>query len=173
MAEVGLDRYVAPIVKEYVENHYSERETFDISMRIRCFGEKAFRDAIDRCVTSSYVNQREKEQYRKALERDFKDQARNDSIIFNRDEKPSMRSLMISSLRNVKVAASLDKYLALLKDKSEATRVRWEMLDALAWYDISARKADIAKVAKEIMDDATEDQGLREKAERTYYRLTN
>lgn len=80
---------------------------------------------------------------------------------------------MISSLRNVKVAASLDKYLALLKDKSEATRVRWEMLDALAWYDISARKADIAKVAKEIMDDATEDQGLREKAERTYYRLTN
>ena len=173
MAEVGLDRYVAPIVKEYVENHYSERETFDISMRIRCFGEKAFRDAIDRCVTGSYVNQREKEQYRKALERDFKDQSRNDSIIFNRDEKPSMRSLMISSLRNVKVAASLDKYLALLKDKSEATRVRWEMLDALAWYDISARKADIAKVAKEIMDDATEDQGLREKAERTYYRLTN
>lgn len=173
MSEVGLDRYVAPIIKEYVENHYSERETFDIGMRIRCFGEKAFREAIDNCLMGSYVNDREKNRYRKALERDFADQARNDSLIFDRSGKASMRSLMISSLRNVKVAASLDKYLALLKDKSETMRVRWEMLDALAWYDISARKADIAAVAKQIMDDASEEKELREKAERTYYRLTN
>lgn len=170
MSEVGLDRYAEPMVREFVENYFSEREAFDIIMHIRAFSPEAFNAAIEKVLgPEAYVLDRDF--YRQKLEKAFADQKSHNEDIFDRNAKPGMRSLMVSSLRNCKIAATLDGYLTLLKDKSETERVRWEMLDALAWYTLSARKADIMAAVKVVMDDVTESQSLRQKAERTYYRL--
>ena len=97
------------------------------------------------------------------MEKAFDNQPSYNKTIFDRKASVRMRSMMISSLRNNKIAATLDRYLQLMSDKSEDLKVRWAMLDALAWYDLSARKADIAAAAKAIMDDVNEDASLREK----------
>lgn len=171
MAEVGLDRYASPMVKEYAENFFSEREAFNVIMSIRSFSEKAFKDALTENIDNSYIN--DKKTRREELEKAFDNQPSYNKTIFDRKASVRMRSMIISSLRNNKIAATLDRYLQLMSDKSEDLKVRWAMLDALAWYDLSARKADIAAAAKAIMDDVNEDASLREKAERTYYRLIN
>lgn len=68
MQHVGLNEYVYPQIKAYVEDNLSERVAFNIVLGLHVFDETAVREAIDKVMAETYVLQ-DKEEMREALEK--------------------------------------------------------------------------------------------------------
>ncbi|EXY32522.1 hypothetical protein M080_5182, partial [Bacteroides fragilis str. 3397 T10] len=68
MQHVGLNEYVYPQIKAYVEDNLSERVAFNIVLGLHVFDETAVREAIDKVMAETYVLQ-DKEEIREALEK--------------------------------------------------------------------------------------------------------
>lgn len=67
MQHVGLNEYVYPQIKAYVEDNLSERVAFNVSLGLQVFDQAAVQAAIDKVMTETYVLQ-DKEEMRKVLE---------------------------------------------------------------------------------------------------------
>lgn len=67
MQHVGLNEYVYPQIKAYVEDNLSERVTFNVSLGLQVFDQAAVQAAIDKVMAETYVLQ-DKEEMRKVLE---------------------------------------------------------------------------------------------------------
>lgn len=171
MTKVGLDDYVPLLVKEYIDNRFSEREAFDIEMEIKVFGEKAINKALKDIVDSSYVI--DKEKIRNKLLEQWFSQKESNSYIFGDKAKGGFRKLFIESLRNTNISASIDEYLKLVADEKEDEQIRIAMLDALAWFTESYRRQDIMDTCSHIMELKSSSEALRQQATRTYYRIKN
>lgn len=67
MQHVGLNEYVYPQIKAYVEDNLSERVAFNVSLGLQVFDQAAVQAAIDKVMAETYVLQ-DKEEMRKVLE---------------------------------------------------------------------------------------------------------
>jgi len=169
MAFVGLSDYVPLLVKEYAENYFSERERFDIGMKMRVFDEKVVKKAVDEVMAQSYVTDKKELAEVLLKENEYKTSA--DEHIFDKTGKKGYRLSYINSLKNENIHASLDGFLKLILDNEEEERVRCAMLESLAWFKWSYRRHDIMNACEQLMNQTNVPAGVRECAERTYYRL--
>ena len=94
-----------------------------------------------------------------------------DEHIFDKTGKKGYRISYINSLKNENIHASLDGFLKLILDNEEEERVRCAMLESLAWFKWSYRRHDIMNACEQLMNQTNVPAGVRECAERTYYRL--
>ena len=168
MAYVGLNDYVPLLVKEYAENYFSERERFDIGMKMRVFDEKVVKKAVEDVLAHSYVTDRKELAEVLLKENEYKTSA--DEHIFDKTGKKGYRISYINSLKNENIHASVDGYLKLILDADEE-KVRCALLESLAWFKWSYRRQDIMDACQQLMSNANTPAAVRENAERTYFRL--
>ena len=169
MAYVGLNDYVPLLVKEYAENYFSERERFDIGMKMRVFDEKVVKKAVEDVLAHSYVTDRKELAEVLLKENEYKTSA--DEHIFDKTGKKGYRISYINSLKNENIHASVDGYLKLILDADEEEKVRCALLESLAWFKWSYRRQDIMDACQQLMSNANTPAAVRENAERTYFRL--
>ena len=169
MAYVGLDDYVPLLVKEYAENYFSERERFDIGMKMRVFDEKVVKKAVEDVLAHSYVTDKKELAEVLLKENEYKTSA--DEHIFDKTGKKGYRISYINSLKNENIHASIDGYLKLILDADEEEKVRCALLESLAWFKWSYRRQDIMDACQQLMSNANTPAAVRENAERTYFRL--
>lgn len=169
MAYVGLNDYVPLLVKEYAENYFSERERFDIGMKMRVFDEKVVKKAVEDVLAHSYVTDRKELAEVLLKENEYKTSA--DEHIFDKTGKKGYRISYINSLKNENIHASVDGFLKLILDTDEEEKVRCALLESLAWFKWSYRRQDIMDACQQLMSNANTPAAVRENAERTYFRL--
>lgn len=169
MAYVGLNDYVPLLVKEYAENYFSERERFDIGMKMRVFDEKVVKKAVEDVLANSYVTDKKELAEVLLKENEYKTSA--DEHIFDKTGKKGYRISYINSLKNENIHASVDGYLKLILDADEEEKVRCALLESLAWFKWSYRRQDIMDACQQLMSNVNTPATVRENAERTYFRL--
>lgn len=162
MARVGDDAFVDDLIETYFYDTQAERVQFQIENNIHGFSSDAFEKAM-----KGRTGERA-DKLRKAFERQ---KNANESIIGD-GSGDRWRKLYIKSLRNENIHATLSDYLDIATDTAAPEDVRLTMLDALAWYTTSHRKADIIEAARKVANDKKASKALRAQARRTINRLT-
>lgn len=171
MQQVGLDEYVYPQVKAFVEDYLSERVSFNIVLGLHVFSEKAVQEAIEKVMAETHVIF-DKDKRRKALY-DASDKRSMQKDLLDKTNKERARIMYSNFLRNYNAHACIDGLLQLLVDEEESETLKSSVLDALAWFTHSYRKADIMQVCDWIRTDKRVSAAFRDEANRTYYRLKN
>ena len=168
MQHVGLNEYVYPQVKAYVEDNLSERVAFNVILGLQVFDEAAVRKALDRVAAETYVQDKEKRF--KALEAANNSRSSQKELL-SKETAEKWRILYSQSLKNYMAHASVDGFLTLLTNSGESEKLKVTLLQALAWFTHSYRKADIVQLCDRLRTDRSLSETLREEANRTYYRL--
>lgn len=158
MGRVGRDEYVPYIVDTYYNDGTAARVVFNAETSMRTFNA----DAVERALAGKTDAVAAK------LRKAYAARAENDSTIVGGGK---YRTLLINGLRNNPVNASLTDYLALAENPVETDEVRIAMLDALAWYDKSHRRAEIADACQRIIKSPQASKEVKEQARRTYFRV--
>ncbi len=169
MQHVGLNEYVYPQIKAYVEDNLSERVAFNIVLGLHVFDETAVREAIDKVMAETYVLQ-DKEEIREALEKANNNRSMQKELL-SKETAERWRILYCNSLKNYMEHACVDGLLDLLVDSNESEKLKASLLEALAWFTHSYRKPDILQACDQLRKDKNLSESLREEANRTYYRL--
>lgn len=169
MQHVGLNEYVYPQIKAYVEDNLSERVAFNIVLGLHVFDETAVREAIDKVMAETYVLQ-DKEEIREALEKANNNRSMQKELL-SKETAERWRILYCNSLKNYMAHACVDGLLDLLVDSNESEKLKASLLEALAWFTHSYRKPDILQACDQLRKDKNLSESLREEANRTYYRL--
>ena len=169
MQHVGLNEYVYPQIKAYVEDNLSERVAFNIVLGLHVFDETAVREAIDKVMAETYVLQ-DKEEMREALEKANNNRSMQKELL-SKETAERWRILYCNSLKNYMAHACVDGLLDLLVDSDESEKLKASLLEALAWFTHSYRKPDILQACDQLRKDKNLSESLREEANRTYYRL--
>lgn len=169
MQHVGLNEYVYPQIKAYVEDNLSERVAFNIVLGLHVFDETAVREAIDKVMVETYVLQ-DKEEMREALEKANNNRSMQKELL-SKETAERWRILYCNSLKNYMAHACVDGLLDLLVDSNESEKLKVSLLEALAWFTHSYRKPDILQACDQLRKDKNLSESLREEANRTYYRL--
>lgn len=169
MQHVGLNEYVYPQIKAYVEDNLSERVAFDIILGLQVFDETAVRKAIDKVMAETYVTY-DKEEMRDALEK-ANDNRSIQKELLSKKTAERWRILYCNSLKNYMAHNCVDGLLDLLADPTESDKLKLNLLESLAWFTHSYRKPDILQACDRLRKDKTQSELLREEANRTYHRL--
>lgn len=168
MLNVGLEEYVYPLVKAYVDDYFSRRVAFNVELGLNVFSEDAVKEAIEKVLSERTLT--DKEQIRTTLEKASARRSMPQELL-DKNTKERWRILYCNNLKNYNAHAYVDGYIALLDDATESEALKLELLRALAWFDHSYRKADIRQACDRMRKDTTLSEALREEANRTYYRL--
>jgi hypothetical protein len=171
MQHVGLNEYVYPQIKAYVEDNLSEHVAFNVSLGLQVFDQAAVQAAIDKVMAETYVLQ-DKEEMRKVLE-DANNTRSMQKELLSKETSERWRILYCNFLKNYMAHACVDGLLALLTDSSESEKLKTCLLEAFAWFTHSYRKPDILRLCDQLRKDKSLSENLREEADRTYYRLKN
>lgn len=169
MQHVGLNEYVYPQIKAYVEDNLSERVAFDIILGLQVFDEAAVREAIDKVMAETYVLYG-KEEMREALEKANNSRSMQKELL-DKGTSERWRILYCNSLKNYMAHTCVDGLLALLADSGESEKLKVNLLESLAWFTHSYRKQDILQACDRLRKDKSQSDILRTEANRTYHRL--
>lgn len=170
MQHVGLDAYVYPQIKAYVEDNLSERVAFNVTLGLNVFNEEVVAKAINQVMNETFVRDDVKGKLRNLLEYSNKSRSSHKELV-DKETSERWRMIYCNSLKNYNAHAALDGFLNVLRDKDENDNLKIKLLQSLAWFNRSYRKADIMDVCDLLRKDDQLSATLREEANRTYYRL--
>ena len=91
--------------------------------------------------------------------------------IYNKEETERWRLMYCNNLKNYMAHPYVDGYVRVLTDETESEKLKIRLLQSLAWFTHSYRKADIIQACDQLMKDKKLSAELREEAKRTYFRL--
>ena len=169
MQHIGLNEYIYPQIKNYVEDNLSERVAFNVELGLHVFDEAAVNAAIEKVMAETHIAI-DKDKFRKALERSGRNRSMQKELV-DKNTAERWRLTYCNSLKNYMAHADVDGFINILKDNTESDQLRIRLLQALAWFTHSYRKADIMQACDQLAKDKKLSAELREEAKRTYYRL--
>ncbi len=169
MQHIGLNEYIYPQIKNYVEDNLSERVAFNVELGLHVFDEVAVNAAIEKVMAETHIAI-DKDKFRKALERSGRNRSMQKELV-DKNTAERWRLTYCNSLKNYMAHAGVDGFINILKDNTESDQLRIRLLQALAWFTHSYRKADIMQACDQLAKDKKLSAELREEAKRTYYRL--
>ena len=169
MQHVGLNEYVYPQIKRYVEDYLSERVSFNVELGLSVFDEATVKAAIEKVCAETHIDIN-KDQLRTALEKCNKNRSMQQDIA-NKEESERWRLMYCNNLKNYMAHPYVDGFIQVITDDSESDKLRIRLLQSLAWFTHSYRKADIIKACDQLRNNKKLSKELREEANRTYYRL--
>lgn len=169
MQHIGLNEYIYPQIKNYVEDNLSERVAFNVELGLHVFDEAAVNAAIEKVMAETHIAI-DKDKFRKALERSGRNRSMQKELV-DKNTAERWRLTYCNSLKNYMAHAGVDGFINILKDNTESDQLRIRLLQALAWFTHSYRKADIMQACDQLAKDKKLSAELREEAKRTYYRL--
>ena len=169
MQHVGLNEYVYPQIKNYVEDKLSERVAFNVELGLTVFDKEAVDAAIEKVFAETHISIN-KDKMRETLEKCNKSRSMQQDI-YNKEETERWRLMYCNNLKNYMAHPYVDGYVRVLTDETESEKLKIRLLQSLAWFTHSYRKADIIQACDQLMKDKKLSADLREEAKRTYYRL--
>lgn len=169
MQHVGLNEYVYPQIKRYVEDYLSERVSFNVELGLSVFDEKVVSAAIEKVCAETHIDIN-KDKLRTTLEKCNKNRSMPKNIA-NKEESERWRMTYCNNLKNYMAHPYVDGFIQVITDDSESDKLRIRLLQSLAWFTHSYRKADIIKACDQLRNNKSLSKELREEANRTYYRL--
>lgn len=171
MQHVGLDEYVYPQIKLYVEDNLSKRVAFNVELGLAVFNQEAVDAAIEKVFAETHIDIN-KDKLRATLEKCNKNRSMQQDI-YDKEKTERWRLMFCNNLKNYMAHAYVDGYVKVLIDDTESEKLRIRLLQSLAWFTHSYRKADIIDVCDRLRNNRNLSKELREEANRTYYRLKN
>lgn len=169
---IGDVSLLPDIVRVLFEDEDRIRIQYQLNTSLFLFPKEKVIDEVHRYLSAS--NRMDKKaEMEKAVESiadNFAFRDRGDSVIMDAKAKTDKRISAIRFLRNNPRTQSLDTYLAFLNDTSVPQNLRVLMAEALGWFDLSCRKADIRSFIRKMLVEGQPDE-LKEESLQTLERL--
>lgn len=169
---IGDVSLLPDIVRVLFEDEDRIRIQYQLNTSLFLFPKEKVIDEVHRYLSAS--NRMDKKaEMEKAVESiadNFAFRDRGDSVIMDAKAKTDKRISAIRFLRNNPRTQSLDTYLTFLNDTSVPQNLRVLMAEALGWFDLSCRKADIRSFIRKMLVEGQPDE-LKEELLQTLERL--
>lgn len=167
ISKVGHPDFLPYLIEGYIENQHSKRVLFSLKMAIHAFSIDDVKKAADPLFAKSHFINKEKfkKEFLALATQGFYGNINKET--FDKTIKASSRKLYINSLKNLNYHPTVDKYNAMLFDSEEPEEIRVWMLQSLAWFGHSYRKAEIVSACERLIASTTSSALLKEEAQRT------
>lgn len=169
---IGDVSLLPDMVRVLFEDEDRIRIQYQLNTSLFLFPKEKVIDEVRRYLSAS--NRMDKKaEMEKAVESiadNFAFRDRGDSVIMDAKAKTDKRISAIRFLRNNPRTQSLDTYLTFLNDTSVPQNLRVLMAEALGWFDLSCRKADIRSFIRKMLVEGQPDE-LKEELLQTLERL--
>ena len=149
------DRFISVLIDVYVRDRNAARIVFNISEAIRCFDKQQVEKAIETYFADkNFYHAREEKQelLDKLIERNELSPGESSTReILDPQGKPRWRQARISFLKNRPYHQHVTEYLTLLGDEQVPEILRVRMAEALAWFNLSVRRHEIADAGRKLL----------------------
>lgn len=169
---IGDVSLLPDIVRVLFEDEDRIRIQYQLNTSLFLFPKEKVIDEVHRYLSASNRMDKKAEMEKAvgSIADNFAFRDRGDSVIMDAKAKTDKRISAIRFLRNNPRTQSLDTYLAFLNDTSVPQNLRVLMAEALGWFDLSCRKADIRSFIRKMLVEGQSDE-LKEELLQTLERL--
>lgn len=169
---IGDVSLLPDIVRVLFEDEDRIRIQYQLNTSLFLFPKEKVIDEVHRYLSASNRMDKKAEMEKAvgSIADNFAFRDRGDSVIMYAKAKTDKRISAIRFLRNNPRTQSLDTYLAFLNDTSVPQNLRVLMAEALGWFDLSCRKADIRSFIRKMLVEGQPDE-LKEELLQTLERL--
>lgn len=169
---IGDVSLLPDIVRVLFEDEDRIRIQYQLNTSLFLFPKEKVIDEVHRYLSASNRMDKKAEMEKAvgSIADNFAFRDRGDSVITDAKAKTDKRISAIRFLRNNPRTQSLDTYLAFLNDTSVPQNLRVLMAEALGWFDLSCRKADIRSFIRKMLVEGQPDE-LKEELLQTLERL--
>lgn len=169
---IGDVSLLPDIVRVLFEDEDRIRIQYQLNTSLFLFPKEKVIDEVHRYLSASNRMDKKAEMEKAvgSIADNFAFRDRGDSVIMDAKAKTDKRISAIRFLRNNPRTQSLDTYLAFLNDTSVPQNLRVLMAEALGWFDLSCRKADIRSFIRKMLVEGQPDE-LKEESLQTLERL--
>ena len=155
MGRIGDEAFISVLIDVYVRDRNAARIVFNISEAIRCFDKQQVEKAIETYFADkNFYHAREEKQelLDKLIERNELSPGESSTReILDPQGKPRWRQARISFLKNRPYHQHVTEYLTLLGDEQVPEILRVRMAEALAWFNLSVRRHEIADAGRQLL----------------------
>lgn len=169
---IGDVSLLPDIVRVLFEDEDRIRIQYQLNTSLFLFPKEKVIDEVHRYLSASNRMDKKAEMEKAvgSIADNFAFRDRGDSVIMDAKAKTDKRISAIRFLRNNPRTQSLDTYLAFLNDTSVPQNLRVLMAEALGWFYLSCRKADIRSFIRKMLVKGQPDE-LKEELLQTLERL--
>lgn len=169
---IGDVSLLPDIVRVLFEDEDRIRIQYQLNTSLFLFPKEKVIDEVHRYLSASNRMDKKAEMEKAvgSIADNFAFRDRGDSVIMDAKAKTDKRISAIRFLRNNPRTQSLDTYLAFLNDTSVPQNLRVLKAEALGWFDLSCRKADIRSFIRKMLVEGQPDE-LKEELLQTLERL--
>jgi len=155
MGRIGDEAFISVLIDVYVRDRNAARIVFNISEAIRCFDKQQVEKAIETYFADkNFYHAREEKQelLDKLIERNELSPGESSTReILDPQGKPRWRQARISFLKNRPYHQHVTEYLTLLGDEQVPEILRVRMAEALAWFNLSVRRHEMADAGRKLL----------------------
>jgi len=155
MGRVGDEEFLPVLVDAYAKDRNAARIVFNISESIRCFDAQKAKQAIETYFADKkfhHAQAEKQELLARLVERDSLSPGECATReILDPEASIRWRKSRISFLKNRPYHQHVTEYLTLLADEKAPEILRVRMAEALAWFDGSVRRGEIAAAGRELL----------------------
>lgn len=161
---IGDVSLLPDIVRVLFEDEDRIRIQYQLNTSLFLFPKEKVIDEVHRYLSASNRMDKKAEMEKAvgSIADNFAFRDRGDSVIMDAKAKTDKRISAIRFLRNNPRTQSLDTYLAFLNDTSVPQNLRVLMAEALGWFDLSCRKADIRSFIRKMLVEGQPDELKKE-----------
>ena len=154
MGKVGRNDFIPYIVDLYMDDYMSERIEFNAITSCSMLNSALVKEEFKKRIENDNVYNGEEfyNKIEKAI--DKADNLRDFvwSALVNKSNSPRKRLSYISSVRNYPYPQMTSDLLNIVTDSKESEEVRIGVIEALGWYVMSERKAEIVAACQKVID---------------------
>lgn len=176
MGQVGDEDFIPLLIESYIKDNNSIRVMFQTTFALASFDRDKVIAAIDkRFEKATFHNaERYKTEIMRYVDTRTADNGEPSALRnFTDREDKRWRPFYITALKNHPYHQFTDTFCKILSDESEEERIRVLMAEALAWFNISVKKEQIAATCKQLLDKGGMSEELTREVTRAYSRLTS
>lgn len=175
MGRVGDDAFIPVLIDVYAQDRNAARIVFNIGESIQCFDKEKTQKAIEDYFadkTYFHADSLKKELLYKVSGYNGVSAA-DEALaeIQNPETSEWMKLARIAFLKNRPYHQITDELIAILRDETQSETVRIRLAEALAWFNLSVHKDEIAQTGRELLAETTPSAAFRKELTRMVNRL--
>lgn len=167
----GDNALIASLVNTVLFAHESQRVQYVAQNSLLVMEPKVVIAEIEKQANTDLVK-RNAEQIVKGFKDIYKTQDKFLNAIMDKNASDDSRIFAIRNLRNNNIHRQVDGLLKVLSDPQEKPLIRTTLAEALGWFEMSYRKAEIVDTMTSLLKDSSLPSEFRSELEQSLIRLT-
>lgn len=167
----GDNALIASLVNTVLFAHESQRVQYVAQNSLLVMEPKVVIAEIEKQANTDLVK-RNAEQIVKGFKDSYKKQDKFLNAIMDKNASDDSRIFAIRNLRNNNIHRQVDGLLKVLSDPQEKPLIRTTLAEALGWFEMSYRKAEIVDTMTSLLKDSSLPSEFRSELEQSLIRLT-